>query len=100
MSENLHLQYVGFQSLPTTREYTFRVMATAKEPENREFILSITHEAFLRHHVRYQDAPDICSLRLHTEFVDGDRPAKTRFRITDTDLESYRDAHAPKSARR
>ena len=100
MGDTIHLQYVGFQSLATTREYTFRVMATAKEPEDREFTLSIAHEAFLRHQVRYQDGPDICSVRLHTEFADGDRPTKSRFRITETDIEIYRDAHAPKSARR
>src|SRR5260370_20097264 len=100
MSDAMHLQYLGFQALATSREYTFRLLATVKEPEARDFVLSIAHDALLKHRLRYQDAPDICSHRLHTECADGERPSKNRIRITDTDLETYRDAHASKSAKR
>jgi hypothetical protein len=47
--------------------------------------------------VRYQDAPDICSLRLHRELAARtDHPPSTRFFVTDAELANYKEAHTPK----
>jgi len=100
MSKNtIHIQYIGFEPRALVRLYSFRVLEASNEP--REFTLSIANEAFLARRARYQDAPDICFLKLQHELtVHENRPSETHFAITDAELESYRDAHTQKTARR
>jgi hypothetical protein len=51
--------------------------------------------------VRYQDAPDVCSLKLRRELIaNADLPSHTNFPITDSELEDYRAGHTTKSANR
>ena len=98
MSATILVQYVGFQAKTLVREYTFSVRESADEP--REYTLTIPNEAFDSHRVRYQDAPDICSLKLHRELdAYANHPPKTHYRLTDAELEEYRGAHTPKVAR-
>lgn len=98
MNATIIVQYVGFEAKPLVREYTFSVREAADEP--RECTLTIANEAFASHRVRYQDAPDVCSLKLHRELAAcANHLPKTHFRLTDEELDDYRDAHAPKSAR-
>jgi hypothetical protein len=71
------VQFVGFEAKPQGREYTFTVRETATEP--REFTLTIPNEAFNTRRVRFQDAPDICSHRLHLELAATENhPVKER----------------------
>ena len=96
MSDSVVLQYVGFETKGTDREYTFSLRGSGGE--SADYVVTIANDAFLAHRVRYQDAPDICSLRLHREFAaKTDHPPSTRFCITDAELADYKDAHAPKS---
>ena len=98
MIESVIVQYVGFSSKAEDREYTFAVREAGTEP--REFILTISNEAFESHRVRYQDAPDICSLRLHRELTTNENhPSETHFCVTETELADYRDARRPKPLR-
>ncbi len=98
MSESVIVQYVGFEAKALVREYSFLVREVTSE--TREFTLTIVNEAFDSHRARYQDAPDICSLRLRRELAAcGNQPPKTQYRISEAELDEYRDAHAPKSAR-
>ncbi len=98
MSKEIMVQFVGFKSKAMVREYTFTVREPSTEP--REFTLTIANEAFKTHRVRYQDAPDVCSLKLHRELdTHANHPSESHFRITDTDLEDYRSAHAPRTAK-
>jgi hypothetical protein len=61
-------------------EYTFSVREAGEE---REFRLNITNEAFVSHRARYQDAPGICSARLHAELsAFSNHPPETKFDIT------------------
>lgn len=86
------MQYVGFQSKATVREYTF----TAREPsfEGREFIITIDQEAFTARRVSFQDAPDVCSLKLRRELATSENfPLQSTFHITDAELEEYRSSH-------
>jgi hypothetical protein len=89
------LRYVGFETKGAVREYTFSLRGS--DGESSEYFVTIANDAFVAHRVRYQDAPDICSLRLHREFASKtDHPRFTRFCITDTELADYKDAHAAK----
>ena len=95
MSETLLLQYVGFEHKGELREYTFTLRGSGGK--SSEYFVTIANAAFLAHRVRYQDGPEICSLRLHREFaVRTDHPASTCFSVTDTDLAEYMNAHLPK----
>ena len=96
MSESVVLQYVGFESQGAVREYAFTVRGT--DGAFSEFFVTIANDAFMAHRVRYQDAPEICSLRLHREFATRtDHPPSTRFSVTDAELADYKEAHTPKS---
>jgi hypothetical protein len=95
MSDNVIVQFVGFEAKALIREYNFHVRQASNEI--REFTLTIVNEAFNSRRVRYQDGPEICSLRLHRELADySNRPPQTHYRISEIDLADYRDAHAPK----
>ena len=96
MSDAVVLQYVGFESKGAVREYTFTLRGSGGE--SSEYFVTIANTAFVAHRVRYQDAPDICSLRLHRAFAARtDYPPSTRFDVTDAELADYKNAHAPKS---
>ena len=96
MSDSVVLQYVGFESKGAVREYAFTLRGTSGE--SSEYFVTIANDAFVAHRVRYQDGPDICSLRLHREFTtQTDHPPSTCFSVTDAELADYKEAHTPKS---
>lgn len=98
MSDNIYVQYVGFEAKASVRQYIFCVREVPNEP--CEFILTIANEAFVSHRARYQDAPDICSLRLRHELaIYANHPPKTHLCISDEELQNYRDTHAHKPVR-
>jgi hypothetical protein len=93
----VNVQYVGFKSKAMVREYSFFLRESSIEP--REIIFTILNEAFCSHGLRYQDAPDLCSLKLHREMANlADEPLKTHYRISATELDDYRVSHSPKAA--
>jgi len=94
-----HVEYVGFKAGPAGREYALRVWVLDGEPQG--VTLVIPNEAFLSRRLRYQDAPEVCFLKLQRELAacpDGRLAA--RWSITDAELEDYRQAHLPKAPRR
>jgi hypothetical protein len=96
MTESVTVQYVGFKAKAHVREYSFVVRRALNETS--EFTLTIGNEAFGSRRVRFQDAPEICSLRLHQELaVFGDHPPQAHYRISETDLDNYRSSHAPRA---
>jgi hypothetical protein len=96
MTENVNVQYVGFEAKALVREYSFIVRRALSETS--EFTLTIGNEAFGSRRVRFQDAPEICSLRLHRELaVFGNHPPRAHYRISETDLDEYRSSHATKA---
>jgi hypothetical protein len=98
MSDSLIVQFVGYEVRPLAREYTFTVRES--KSETREFTLTIANESFDHRRARFQDAPDICSLRLHRELAaDANHSANTTFQITDEELDDYRGRHSPKSSK-
>ena len=71
--------------------------------EPREFTLTIANDAFTGR-VRFQDAPEICSLKLRRELAAEETdpaktPAKLRFQISEAEIEEYRMAHSPRLRR-
>lgn len=98
MSDPVIVQYVGFHVKDLVREYTFAVREVPSEP--LEYTLSITNEAFVSHRARYQDAPDICAVRLRHELAAcSNHPVTTHFCVTDAELADYHDARRPKPSR-
>ena len=67
VSDTVALQYVGFETKGAVREYAFTLRTSGGE--SSEYFVTIANAAFVAHRVRYQDAPHICSLRLHREFA-------------------------------
>jgi hypothetical protein len=95
VSDAIVLQYAGFENRGAVREYAFTLRGSGGT--STDYFVTIANAAFLAHRVRYQDGPDICSLRLHREFATRtDHPSFTRFSVRDTELAEYMDAHAPK----
>jgi hypothetical protein len=95
--EKVNVQYVGFEAKALVREYSFVVRRALNE--TREFTLTIGNEAFTSRRVRFQDAPEICSLRLHRELaIFGKETPQAKYRISEIDLDDYRSSHAPKTA--
>jgi hypothetical protein len=98
VSDAIVMQYVGFEVQSTVRMYKFLVREADTEP--REFFLAIANEAFNSRRARFQDAPDICSLKLHTELAaSSNHPLTTKFRLSDAELDVYSSAHWKKSQR-
>ena len=98
MSHGVIVQFVGFEVTALVREYTFTVREDSVDP--REFTLTIPTEAFNEHRLRIQDAPDFCSRKLHRELAaNANHLLNTHYAITNAELEEYRNARAPRTAR-
>ena len=94
----VNIQYVGFQPKAIVREYRFLLRESSIAPHEIKF--TILNEAFRSHGLPYQDSPDLCSLKLHRELAKSvDDPLKTRYRISGTELDDYRDSHSPKAVK-
>ena len=93
------VEYLDFKAGEATREYHLRVR---RGDEFHDFTVAIPNEAFLSGRVRYQDAPDVCFLKILRELAAGEEgslPAQA-LQMTDQELDEYKVAHAPKSPRR
>ena len=97
MSSEVIMEFMGFQSDSEGREYTFVVRegSTAR----RQFTISIAQQAFTENRVRFQDAAEVCALKLRRELTASEnQPGVSHFLVTDEELEDYRKSHdRPKS---
>jgi hypothetical protein len=97
MSETVLVQYVGFEVKGIVREYSFIVRRALNQTS--KFTLTIGNESFGSRRVRFQDAAEICSLRLHRELATfGNCPPQAHYHISPNDLDDYRSSHSPKAA--
>ncbi|MGB8474756.1 MAG: hypothetical protein WCE61_11790 [Candidatus Acidiferrum sp.] len=95
---SINVQYVGFKSKAIVREYSFLVRDSLIEP--REVTFTILNEAFSSRRLSFQNAPDICSLKLHRELADSiNNPLKTHYRVSESELVDYHATHSPKTSR-
>jgi hypothetical protein len=91
-------EYVGFKAKAIVREYSFMVRESSVEPY--EITFTILNEAFASRRLSFQNAPDICSLKLHRELADSaNNPLKTHYRLSETELADYHESHSPKAAK-
>jgi hypothetical protein len=93
------LEYVGYRCGDRTRDYRLRVRHPGGQ--DYEFTVAIEQEAFLSHRVRYQDAAEICFLKLQRAVAAWDAapesgPPAPRQTVTEEDLLEYRAAHSSK----
>jgi hypothetical protein len=94
----MHVEYMGFTSASKNREYRLRALEGGVF---HDFIRAISLEAFTARRVRFQDAPGICFQKLQRELAECDGKWPDAYLgITDSELEEYRTAQAPKPARR
>jgi hypothetical protein len=92
MTKNVNVQYVGFKADSIERKYSFIVRRALNEIS--EFTITIGNEAFGPRRVRFQDAPEICSMRLHRELdTFEDHPPQSSYRISEMDLDDFITSH-------
>lgn len=93
------VEYLSFEAGEATREYRLHVH---RGEHSRIFTVAIPNEAFLSGRARYQDAPEICFLKVQRELEACDEGAFPRraHRVTDEELDAYRVAHTPRNPRR
>lgn len=95
---SVHVEYLGFTTANGTREYRLRARSG---DESHDFVRAIPLSAFVARRARFQDAPEICFLKLQRELAaaEGSLP-DSYVRITDSELEEYRVAHSTKPSQR
>jgi hypothetical protein len=94
---SISTQYVGFISKLLTREYSFVVRELTA---TIEITFAIPNSAFTSRRLSFQNAPNLCSLKLHREMAGSiDNPLKPHYRISDTELDDYHNSHQPKSVK-
>jgi hypothetical protein len=95
---SVNVQYVGFTAKAMVREYSFLVRESSID--THEITFTILNEAFTSHRLSLQNGPNICSLKLHRELADSSNgPLKTHYRISETELDAYRDSHSSGAAK-
>jgi hypothetical protein len=92
---SIQIQYVGFQLKPKGRDYSYRVLNSKAEP--REFIFTISNQAFLDKQIPYQDAAALCYQKLERELLTEtpETPLRKHFTISDEELDAYREKYRP-----
>jgi hypothetical protein len=94
-----NVEYLSFTTGEAVREYHLRIR---RGPEIHDVTVMIPKAAFLSGRVRYQDAPEVCFLKIQKELTEGGEgsvPARALL-MSDQELEEYKIAHAPKGPRR
>jgi hypothetical protein len=95
---SISTQYVGFMSKLLTREYSFVVREELDE--TIEITFAIPNRVFTSRRLSFQNAPDLCSLKLHREMASSvDNVLKAHYRISEIELDDYNNSHLPKSAK-
>lgn len=93
---HLALAYLGFRNAPGRREYLLRAQWG---PEAREFTVWIAYNAFAMRQALLQDGPDICYQKLRRELAESVPSGVACVGVTESDLASYREAHASSTRR-
>ena len=97
--KDAQVEYLGFSTEGASRQYTLRVKDVSGE--FRDFTLAIPIEAFLTGRVRFQDAPEICFLKLQRALAASpEQMPSAKLPVTNAELEEYRNAHAPRPVQR
>ena len=90
------LEYLGFRNARVRREYILRVQSGE---HTRDYTVWIAHSAFAERQALFQDGPDICYQKLQRALAESELPGAACMGVTESDLASYREAHAPPARR-
>ncbi len=91
----MHIQYVGFNLVASSRIYGFRVIDTSVE--TRKFTVQIEPKAFCAGSLKFQDGPGVSFARLQRE-LEGETHeshAESHLRVGEQDIGAYRALHYP-----
>jgi hypothetical protein len=96
----LQLRYIGVFPQEGHREYRFHI--DKGDQQVREVALTIEDGLFTRHHLMFQEAPDLCYQKLLLDLRNEslDAPIGSRTAVTESDIALYRDSHPTGKARR
>ncbi len=98
MTPSASIRYLGFESTDDAREYT---LVIRQGEISSRVTVRILHAAFADRRTRYQDAPDICFLKVQHELALHDnRPPEEALLVSDSELAAYRSAHEKQPGRR
>lgn len=92
------VEYLGFTTEGAARQYVLRVRQPSGDVV--DFKLAIPIAAFLAGRVRFQDAPEICFLKLQRALTASPDPIPVSLGVSNEELEEYKVAHAPRSPQR
>jgi hypothetical protein len=90
--QRIAVQYLRFDDVEGRREYAFRGQ---RGDDTRLYTVWIELAAFARREALLQDGPDICYQKLLRELTGSDVLAADRICVTELDLATYRQTHAP-----
>jgi hypothetical protein len=92
---SLQIQFLGFKTRTSGRDYSYLVNAANSEP--REFVFSIPAQAFTKGRVRYQEAASLCYQKLQASLDEEtvERPLPRHATLSDAELDEYREMHSP-----
>lgn len=95
----MQIQYLGFQLIPSGREYLYRVVNS--KTENREFTFTISNQLFVEKRMPYQDAADLCyqKLRRGLDLEVPEMPLPPHSALSDQELDEYLAKHRPPKRR-
>jgi hypothetical protein len=91
-AKRIAVQYLGFKDVEGRREYQLNASG-GDQP--RRYTVSIELAAFSRRQALLQDGPDICYQKLLRELTDPQPDGPHEIEVTEGDLATYREAHAP-----
>jgi len=90
------MEYVGFKSTTLGREYAFHVRFSPQDA--RDYLVTISGEAFSSRRVSFQDGPNVCSSRLKRELTaNPDIPTGTAFLIDEKEIDDNKLRHVSES---
>lgn len=91
----MRLRYLGVIPQDGHRDYGFRV--ENKDREFRQVVVMIDNALFLKNHLMFQEAPDLCYQKVlmdvDNEPADAVAGSTSTVSVTEIDIAHYRDLH-------
>ncbi len=95
------LRYLGAIPRKNYREYVFRI--EDRDDKNvRQIILTIDNHLFQDHHLKFQEAPDLCYQKMLMDLSNetAHAPLPASVRVTGMDIADYRSSHPTAQGRK
>ncbi len=97
-SRPVAVRYMGFHNTEQGRAYTLRVDGPG---EPRMVTVTIPHAAFEARQARFQDAPEICFVKLQRELAaNAELPDGLEMLVSSEDMDDYREGQTRRTPER